>query len=93
MEITPDTQLLYLTVAQYIELHDMINAKIQQKKEEKREYVYGLKGLAKLLGCSKATASKIKSSGQINEAISQNGKIIVIDKLKALELLGKEKEL
>lgn len=33
----------------------------------------------KILGCSQATASKIKSSGIIDDAISQVGNVIVID--------------
>lgn len=53
---------------------------------EKR-YVYGLIGISKLFGCSQATAQRIKSSGVINEAISQNGKIIVVDADLALDLL------
>lgn len=90
MAIHPDTQLLHLTVAEYKELHKEI---FGQKNEEK-EYVYGLKGLAKVLGCSRTTASKIKNSGAIDEAISQVGKLIVIDKKKLLEITSvKENEL
>ena len=58
----------------------------------KKKYEYGIKGLAKILGCSRAKASKIKNSGVINEAIFQNGKIIIIDIEKALGLLNKNKE-
>nr|DAC75495.1 TPA_exp: hypothetical protein [Elizabethkingia anophelis] len=35
-------------------------------------------------------ANRIKSSGIIDDAIVQNGKIIVIDKEKALQLFGKK---
>ena len=49
-------------------------------------YEYGLKGLAKILGCSVSKASKIKSSGILDEAIIQNGRKIIIDSEKALEL-------
>lgn len=55
--------------------------------------MYGLKGLAKILGCSRTTASKIKNSGMIDDAISQVGKLIVIDKKKVLEIIAKENEL
>ncbi len=51
-----------------------------------KELVYGLKGLAKILGCCRSKASQIKSSGILDDAISQNGKLIVIDKHLALEL-------
>ena len=40
------------------------------------KYEYGLKGLAKLLGCSVSKASEIKSSGILNNAIIQRGNII-----------------
>ena len=76
-------------MAEYIELHKVVTG---QKKEIK-EYVYGLKGLAKILGCSRTTASKIKNSGMIDDAISQVGKLIVIDKKKVLEIIAKENEL
>ena len=51
---------------------------------------YGLKGLAKILGCSVSKASEIKSSGILDEAIIQNGNIIIIDKEKALQLFAKK---
>ena len=53
----------------------------------KKHYVYGLQGLCDLLGCSKATASRIKRSGVIDAAISQVGKIIVVDADLALDLI------
>ena len=55
--------------------------------EVKKHLVYGLAGLAKLLGVCKSTASKIKSSGILSPAISQHGKVIVIDADLALELM------
>lgn len=50
---------------------------------------YGIPGIADLLGCSTATAQRIKNSGIIDEAIIQIGKTIVIDERKALECLKK----
>ena len=38
-----------------------------------------MKELAKALHCSISTAQRIKSSGVIDAAISQNGKVVVID--------------
>ena len=52
-----------------------------------KHYVYGLKGLAQLMGCSYPTAFRIKKSGIIDPAISQVGKIIVIDTDLAIDLL------
>lgn len=53
----------------------------------KKHYVYGLQGLADLLGCSKSTAFRIKKSGVINAAISQVGKNIIVDADLAIDLL------
>ena len=58
---------------------------------ERKHLVYGLKGLCKLLGCSMATAYRIKKSGVIDPAISQCGNIIVIDADLALDLLNTSK--
>ena len=51
-----------------------------------KRYVYGIEGLARLLGCSKATANRIKKSGKIDGAITQIGRKIIIDADKSLEL-------
>lgn len=53
------------------------------------KYAYGLKGIQTIFNCSKSTASSIKRSGRIDEAISQIGNTIVVDVEKALELLKK----
>ena len=58
----------------------------------KKHFVYGLAGLCKLLGCSTSTAARIKKSGVIDAAISQHGKIIVVDADLALELLNVQKK-
>ena len=60
--------------------------------QPQKHFVYGLKGLCCLLGCSLSTAARIKSSGTIDAAISQQGKIIVIDADLALELLNVQKK-
>ena len=59
----------------------------QKDTSSKKEYVYGIAGLAKLFGCSKATAQRIKSNSTIDAAIFQCGKIIVVDAKLALDLL------
>lgn len=80
--INPKAFLWQLTVEEFLEISkDLIS---------ERKYEYGLKGLAKILGCSISKASEIKSSGLLDEAIIQNGNIIIIDKEKALELFGKK---
>ena len=58
-----------------------------QEMAVKKHNVYGMQGLADLLGCSLATASRIKKSGVLDPAISQKGRIIVTDADLALDLL------
>ena len=80
--INPQTPIWKLTVEEFLEISKKINFE--------SKYEYGLKGLAKILGCSVSKASEIKSSGILDEAIIQNGNIIIIDKEKALQLFAKK---
>lgn len=80
--IDPQTPIWKLTVEEFLEISKSL---IQENK-----YEYGLKGLAKILGCSVSKASEIKSSGILNEAIIQKGNIIIIDRQKALELFAQK---
>lgn len=79
--IDPKTPIWQLTVQEFVDVSKNLNSE--------KKYEYGLKGLAKILGCSVSKASEVKSSGILNKAIIQNGNIIIIDKEKALELFGK----
>lgn len=86
--------LLNSTIEEFIEaLRIGLGLNLQEDDEPytesspQKHYIYGMKGLAQLLGCSLSTANRIKKSGVINAAISQNNKIIVIDADLALELL------
>ncbi|MCZ2083899.1 MAG: DUF3853 family protein [Flavobacteriales bacterium] len=80
--IDPKTLIWQLTVEEFLEVSKNINSY--------KKYEYGLKGLAKILGCSVSKASEVKSSGILNDAIIQNGNIIIIDIERALELFGKK---
>ena len=71
-----------LTVEEFLSLHKIIEKK----------YEYGIKGIAKIFGCSRDKAQKIKSSGDIDGAIFQNKNTIVVDVEKALELFGQNKK-
>lgn len=70
------------------ELIDIINQKKVTPNPPKieKKYVYGLKGLANLLGCSRSHANNIKNSGILDEAIIQNGRKIIVDADLALKL-------
>lgn len=88
------TRLIDLTLGEFLDaietrVKTILNA-TQQEELKPTRYVYGLKGLMNLLGCSKTTASRLKSSGKIDEAITQVGALIIIDADKALKLAGKQ---
>ena len=55
-----------------------------------KTYVYGIAGIAKLFGCSIPTANRIKKSGEVDQAITQIGRKIIVDAELALELAGKK---
>ena len=87
--ISNDTRLGDLTVG---ELKAVLQSSMSvQKSDGQKKLVYGLQGLADLLHCTKRHASKIKSSGILDEAIKQRGRTIVIDSDLALELFGNRK--
>lgn len=51
--------------------------------------MYGLRGICELFGVKKSTAMRYKD-GILREAVTQNGRKIIIDTKKALELYGVE---
>jgi len=83
-----------LTVAEFLELQKEATTQRQQEQQPQPrigvpEYVYGISGLAKLLGCSPSTAASIKRSGIIDAAITQHQRTIIIHSATALNLLRK----
>lgn len=67
---------------------EFLESEVPVQKAEKK-YVYGLKGLAKLLDCSRTKAFKVKASGLLDDAIYQNGRLIKIDVELAKDLFYK----
>lgn len=59
-------------------------------KLSSKRYVYGIRGIANLFGCSISTANKIKKEGKIKEAIIQHGRKIIVDADLALKLFSKK---
>ena len=70
-----------------------INESSQSSSTNKKTYVYGINGLAAILGCSRPTAQRIKSTGKLDSAISQTGRTIVVDVDKALELIRLDRKI
>ena len=98
MDDPRDKLLLQLTGQEFVDLLreglglSMLGYDNPEPLEVKKHLVYGLQGLCDLLGCSTATASRIKQSGVIDAAVSQVGNIIVIDADLALDLLNTSKK-
>lgn len=84
MSTNPEDKLIDLTIEEFLNF-------LSKREITPPEYVYGLDGLAELLGASKSYAFKIKKSGILDEAIVQRGRKIIIDKQKALNILKKWK--
>ncbi len=84
--------LWHLTVGEFVELLDskLVVPKPEEQVEEtiNKNLVYGLDGLARILGCSKNHVSKLKRTGMFDEAIIQKGRKIIVDADKALKLFG-----
>jgi len=55
-----------------------------------KQYEYGIRGIAKIFGCSIPTANRIKKSGKIDRAITQIGRKIIVDKDLAILLAGRK---
>lgn len=89
-DIDPNKRIIDLTVGQMMELLETVQGATGQSSEKnaERRLVYGISGIAQIFNCSIATANRIKKSGKINKAISQRGRLIVIDVDMALELFN-----
>lgn len=71
--MTRDTKISELTVGELIHV-----IKVAMDLSDPKT-VTGIEGIAQIFGVSTSTAKRIKSSGVINEAISQRGRTIVTD--------------
>lgn len=91
-EITPETPLVQMTAGQ---LAEYLNSRAQgaqpgagspaAQAAQPRRFVYGLRGIMQLFNVSNVTAQRYKK-GIIKAAVSQQGKIIVVDADRALQL-------
>lgn len=95
MNFDRNTPMWQLTLGEFLqELQRVIDNPKQfemptsEKIAENKEYVYGIAGLANLIGCSTSHAARLKGQGIFDEAIIQRGRKIIIDKEKALKLFN-----
>jgi hypothetical protein len=87
--ITNETPLAMLTVGQFM---DLVKANQPQPpslsaEADQKVYVYGLRGIRKLFNVSHATAQRYKDT-IIKDAVSQNGRKIIVDADKARALFN-----
>ena len=82
--------LWQLTTGEFLELIGKTPTVVENFMSTKeRRFDYGIGGIARIFNCSMATANRIKQSGTISKAISQHGRMIVIDAELALDLMKK----
>jgi hypothetical protein len=91
MNINPNTRIIDLTVGELVDLirETTAAATASQPEQKPKNLEYGIAGIARIFNCSMATANRIKASGKIDKAITQTGRIIVIDVDRALQLKEK----
>ena len=95
LDILREKPLIQMTGGEFIFLQNNLNNKLPSKilKPEKgKKYVYGIRGIATLFGCSISSANRIKKSKKIDRAIIQDGRKIIVDSELALELMKEHNE-
>ena len=89
MEITSNTRIIDLTVGQLMDIIAKAQAPaVEKAPKQTKRLVYGIAGIAQLFFFSLLFFFRIKASGRIDEAITQHGRIIVVDADKALVLFN-----
>ncbi len=88
-----NTRLIDITVGELAEfIRDTVAGSTTPTiKKDESEYAYGIAGIMEIFNCKSSKANQIKQSGVIDDAITQSGRKIVIDKRLALELMRKHK--
>ena len=87
--INKETPIALLTVGQLIELLNSEKKPDDIDPESSKRYVYGLRGIRNLFSVSHATAQRYKDT-IIKDAVSQNGRKLIIDADLAMKLFNKK---
>ena len=98
--INDATRLIDLTVGQTEDLiRGWVRSEIATAKGQdaaasaaNKRHVYGLKGLAKLLGCSTTRACQVNTSGIIDKARTRLGNLLIYDAEMVLTLVKQEED-
>lgn len=88
----PDSQIVVSLTAGQLRslLRECLAENSQNNVVEEKHYVYGLRGIQTLLNCSHTQAQRYKDT-VLKDAVMQNGRKIVVDADKALELFNNKK--
>jgi hypothetical protein len=88
-----DTPIWQLTVGEFMDLlHTKKEVQVDVKDYTDSKYVFGISGIARLFGCSRATAQGYKKEKWMQPAISQNGRKIVVNSELALKAFNQYKK-
>ena len=86
--------ILAMNGAEFLELLQQVESKeVVEQPSVLSDYpklppfVTGIKGVAKVFGISSSTVSRMKAGGVLDEAILQNGKTVIFETYKLLEIL------
>ncbi|WP_455708939.1 DUF3853 family protein [Elizabethkingia ursingii] len=83
-DMDPNTALLYITVGEFLEL--------QNKKNAEKKYEYGLKGIAKIFGCSVSQANRIKGLELLMNRLFKMGISSLLKPKKHCSFSGKKEK-
>ena len=91
LRVDLDKPLWQLTTGEFLELIGKTpTVTVDNMPTKERRLVYGIPGIAQIFNCSMTTAKRIKASGKISRAITQHGRMIVVDADMALDLMKKK---
>jgi hypothetical protein len=94
LETLKEKPIFQMTGEEFLYLQNNVSFEKTTKEtlpDKNQKYVYGIRGIAKLFGCSISSANRIKKSGIIDKAIIQNRRKIIVDSELALELIKASK--
>ena len=96
LEALLNKTVLTMNGAEFLELlHQVKRTEVKEEKKQSSlndyrdlpQFITGIKGLAKELGISVSTVNRMKTEGLLDDAIFQNGKTVIFDTYKVLEIL------
>lgn len=96
LEALLNKTVLTMNGAEFLELlHQVKRTEVKEEKKQSSlndyrdlpQFITGIKGLAKVLGISVSTVNRMKTEGLLDDVIFQNGKTVIFDTYKVLEIL------